>query len=632
MALARGGGGGDYGGGGSGGGGSGGGGGGGGGDASFLIDLLWLLLRYPKVGVPVLLIVVIFAVVGGKKGRGAYQGSVIRRGTEALVGSQREAALAQVTARDPTFDEAAFLARAKTAFTKVQDAWCAHDLAPMRPFVSDGIHERFALQTAEQEALGYRDRMDDLVILGAGLAQVVTEGPFDVVTVAIRARARDYRVSVPDGKKIRGTDLPEEFVEYWSFLRRKGRATKPGQAGLIEGQCPNCGAAIEMNQWSKCTYCQAMLRSGEFDWVLAEITQAVEWRDTPPSAVPGVAALRAKDPDFDLQHLEDRTSVMFWRWAMSERAGSVAPLRKIASPAAVEAFAQRLAAGRGATGSRAWTGERAVGSVETVGLTSTPERDRALVEVRWQGTAFTAAADGVPVRGEQGSDPVLALLADAACGGEERREHECLLGALPELRSPGRGRRVGRLRALRRGDERRTQGLGARRGALPAVARRGGGARGDRGRSGRGGPAEPAAAGWAPRRVEAGSRPPVRAACLGWLVQMMRADGEIDERERDVLRSVARKAGMREAALDELVEANAGAALARPSGPLDLAEAGAWMEVLAEVALADGRLDPAELQLLRELGEANGLAKADVGMIVARTRTRLYRDAKVALR
>ena len=94
VALARGGGGGDYGGGGSGGGGSGGGGGGGGGDASFLIDLLWLLLRYPKVGVPVLLIVVIFAVVGGKKGRGAYQGSVIRRGTEALVGSQREAALA----------------------------------------------------------------------------------------------------------------------------------------------------------------------------------------------------------------------------------------------------------------------------------------------------------------------------------------------------------------------------------------------------------------------------------------------------------------------------------------------------------------------------------------------------------
>ena len=439
-------------------------------------------------------------------------------------------------------------------------------------------------------------------------------------------------MSVPDGKKIRGTDLPEEFVEYWSFLRRKGRATKPGQAGLIEGQCPNCGAAIEMNQWSKCTYCQAMLRSGEFDWVLAEITQAVEWRDTPPSAVPGVAALRAKDPDFDLQHLEDRTSVMFWRWAMSERAGGVAPLRKIASPAVVEAFAQRLAAGRGATGSRAWTGERAVGSVETVGLTSTPERDRALVEVRWQGTGFTAAADGAPVRGEQGAIRYSLFSLTRRAGTKSDANASVSSAHCPSCGAPEEG---GESNACEHCGE--VMNDGRKDWVLDAVFSRqspeGAAALAEieAGRAAEA-PAELAVAGMGAEGVDAGSRPPVRAACLGWLVQMMRADGEIDERERDVLRAVARKAGMREAALDELVEANAGAALAGPSGPLDLAEAGAWMEVLAEVALADGRLDPAELQLLRELGEANGLAKADVGMIVARTRTRLYRDAKVALR
>ena len=59
----------------------------------------------------------------------------------------------------------------------------------------------------------------------------------------IEASAIDYRVSLKDGRRTEGSTSSESFVEYWSFLRRRGASTKPEIRGLIEGNCPNCGSA-----------------------------------------------------------------------------------------------------------------------------------------------------------------------------------------------------------------------------------------------------------------------------------------------------------------------------------------------------------------------------------------------------
>ena len=132
------------------------------------------------------------------------------------------------------------------------------------------------------------------------------------------------------------------FTEYWSFLRR--RSTIPGKPGLMEGHCPNCGAPIEMNESANCTNCHALLRSGQYDWVLSEITQQSEWQTAgglhrDPSAFD---AIRQRDPGFNIQALEDRASVIFWRRAEAWRLGKVAPLQKAALPAFTADFAQSL--------------------------------------------------------------------------------------------------------------------------------------------------------------------------------------------------------------------------------------------------------------------------------------------------
>ncbi|HEX8914670.1 MAG TPA: Tim44-like domain-containing protein, partial [Humisphaera sp.] len=424
--LARAGGGEGYSGGHSSGGGSGGGGGGDGGAILYLVfELLKLCFYHPAVGIPIVLVVAGFFVYAYYKGQDSYQASVIRRATADRDVRRQPAIAAEIRAQDPAFDPDAFLARVRDAFLKIQQAWAGQDLSAVRPFISDAVHERFGLQFDEQKAMGIRNRMDRVTVQRATLAGARSDELFDELDVRIQASAVDQKVRLADGGVVSGSPLPQPFVEVWSFLRRRGAVSHPEKPGLMEGCCPNCGAAVAMNQNANCQYCGALLRSGQYDWVLVEITQEYEWQPRERAGAPGVDAVRARDPEFNPQELEDRASVVFWRRTAADRLNSAKPIRKVTTDAFAEAYEQRTA--RAAGQPRSYHGECAVGAVNLLGVVpagggggAVPDdgQDRALVEVRWSGWRFTAFPDGRPtVRGEQSSVVhalfVLARRADA---------------------------------------------------------------------------------------------------------------------------------------------------------------------------------------------------------------------------
>ncbi len=618
-ALARGGGGGGY-----GGGGDGGGGGGDGGDWSWLI---WLLFRYPQVGIPVLLIVIVAGIVGGKKGQRARTASVIVRGDAAAEAVRHAEVSAALKAADPGFDEAAFLARVRVAFRKVQQGWCEHRPEDFRPFVSDGIHERFALQIAEQETLGYRDRMDRVEVRGAAFAQRVVDGAFDTVTVRIEAAAADYRVLLEDGRFVSGSKDVEAFVEYWSFLRRAGATTKPGAAGLIEGTCPNCGAAVEPGGWAICTHCKAHLRSGERDWVLAEITQAVEWREETPESALGTEALRARDPAFSVQHLEDRASVLFWRKATADRLGDARLLRRVASPAFLAGYEATLAAeAKEERGFRRWFGECAVGSVETQAIVAEEGTDRAILDVRWQGTAFTREPGKMAVAAERGGVTWTRFVLSRRSGVLTRAQDVVSSAHCPGCGAPDLGGETGSCEycgaALNDGGrdwvlEEVVAWSDPRWLTRIADLRR---------------MEEAARAAIAPPPALGADAGPADAkdALLAWMAKAAAADGAVDAAEREVLAGVARKAGMREARIEELLVDTARPGYAAPE-PRGVSGTRTWIAAMADVALADGRIAPAEAALLEGLGARHGLAAYDVRQILAQVRAHRFAQAKASL-
>jgi predicted lipid-binding transport protein (Tim44 family) len=134
--------------------------------------------------------------------------------------------LGQVLERDPSFAADRFLQDFKSAFIAIQESWMTQDMASVRYFFSVGIDEDFAIQFREQQRLGYREQLDGIKVRATRLARSDSTGPFEVLTVEVRALMVDQRVSLKTGATIGGSSTAGPFTEYWSLVRRRGTQTR----------------------------------------------------------------------------------------------------------------------------------------------------------------------------------------------------------------------------------------------------------------------------------------------------------------------------------------------------------------------------------------------------------------------
>lgn len=367
--------------------------------------------------------------------------------------------------------------------------------------------------------------------------------------------------------------------------------------------------------------------------MLAEITQEFEWRprgggDGMP---PGVNALAKRDPGFNVQELEDRASVVFWRKATADRLGSVAPLRKSALPAFCEGYEHDLR-GRGGNGDgsgRTYYGQCAVGSVDVRGILRADadaapavDYDRALIEVRWSGTRFTVSPGANAQRHEQSAVSRMLLVLARRVGVQSNPDQSISSAHCPNCGAPESGGTSGScdscgatlndgsvtwaLEAAMDLAEEHARGLIERLNVRP----------GDR----------PASAPAAPPAEQ-----PSAAGMLAWMVKTALADGEVDARERALLESVAARHRVPPERLEQMIAAARSGTLDVPA-PASQEDARGNLRAIAFAALADGRLAPAENALLREVARRAGVSDYDVSQLLRRTRAELYADARQHLR
>lgn len=293
TALARGGGGGHSSGGGgghfSGGGGGGGGsfsGGGGGGGGGFFFFPLFFGGGGGGFGSFICLLIGIFILFG------FYRQVMARRGyvdqpeyaPQAMVpagpAADTQAVLAEIQAGDPGFNEQQFLDRCQAAFFLLQRAWQDRNVDEGRAYMTPGLYTSWKAQVDEMTAQHKRNVLENLFIQGMHIVKATKDPNFEQITVRMDASAMDYEVDDQTGKEVfavggRRADRP--FTEFWTFQRSAGAKTLVS-GGVVEKKCPNCGAPLDVNATGQCRYCEAPVTSGKFDWVLARIDQANEWR------------------------------------------------------------------------------------------------------------------------------------------------------------------------------------------------------------------------------------------------------------------------------------------------------------------------------------------------------------------
>ena len=597
-----------------------GGGGSGGGDGLGLLLELWVrfVVVHPLVGIPLTLAVLyVFLQAYGAFDDARVDGT-ISRGLEAQDTLSLQGNLDALRRRDPDFATEPFMKRVEQAFLSVQSAWSAMDMTPARAWVSDGVMERFAVQLAMLRAEGIRNDMKDVRVIECEILQIESSAFWDVIHARVEASAIDRDVSLQDGSVVRGGDQAETFEEVWTFARRPSARTVAGRCGF-SGGCPNCGTPLKVLDGEQCPACKSWLNSGEFDWVLCEITQASEWGSRQPREVPGLAELAARDPALNTRFLEDRASVAFWRWQEALWSGRADALRAVAS----DGFCDRLGDGGGA-----YFREAAVGAVIALALESGDEQDRAHLVVRWSGERCRRDE---PLEGAKDfSETVLILarragaLTDARAGLRSLRCAAC--GAPPTSRDAVACEYCGH----KFNDGSRHWVLvellpaSAWKRPQPRVAA-GVAAAGASSSTGDGPPATaaPADYGW--------TGPLSADAALRVMAAAMAADGEIAPEETRYLETFARRRGVPEATTAQLIAAARAGRIETPA-PQSRAEACAFLRGLVLMSLADGKITRQERRAIDACAQGLQLGPGDVDDLIARERDALYKSAKETLK
>jgi predicted lipid-binding transport protein (Tim44 family) len=179
--------------------------------------------------------------------------------------------LDEIKAADPGFNEEQFLDRCQLAFGQVQQAWIDRNADKGRAYMSTGLYTTWSMEIQQMIASHKHEVMEDLVVQRMTIISATRDANFDTIKVQIDALRKEYAVDDNTGKVVSGDDKHgQPFIEFWTF-QRSAEAKTLISGGVTAQKCPNCGAPLSINQSGSCTYCNAPVMSGKFDWVLSHI-------------------------------------------------------------------------------------------------------------------------------------------------------------------------------------------------------------------------------------------------------------------------------------------------------------------------------------------------------------------------
>jgi ribosomal protein L37AE/L43A len=252
------------------------GGNGGGGGLDFL-DIASLLGLIGWLGIPggiVVIIIIIVLVMARKKVGSALSGGVRPSSTQGLhiTLPDRTAQIENIIKQsDPNFSTNDFISFAKNVYLDIQTAWCKRDLVPVRPVLHDNLYNTTARQIQAKIDQGVIFHYESIAINTAYLTSYIKDTQFEYVTIYLNARMIDWEEDEKTGKVLRGDKTTRWDLRYtMKFMRSAGVTTKEEVAKAQGHNCPNCGAPMEISSSGNCVYCNSVVTTGQYSWVLSD--------------------------------------------------------------------------------------------------------------------------------------------------------------------------------------------------------------------------------------------------------------------------------------------------------------------------------------------------------------------------
>ncbi len=179
--------------------------------------------------------------------------------------------LDELVAKDPLFNAAAVTDKLANTYVKIQNAWTAGDLEPVRPYFEDALYAQFERQLNSLKSQGHVNHVDNIAVL-----ECVARGWFisrgnENLVCKVRTRITDYTVD-SSGDVVQGSQDRELFMEYeYTLSRPEGTLTQAQGSEVAVHECPNCAAPLNEGASARCPYCGSVIAIKQHDWVISSI-------------------------------------------------------------------------------------------------------------------------------------------------------------------------------------------------------------------------------------------------------------------------------------------------------------------------------------------------------------------------
>lgn len=243
--------------------------------SGFLSGLLVGSLGNSSGFVVVIVIVIIAALYIAARARRAKGsgGSPRPQQHAAAVEDHTDVIVAAVTAVDPLFSKDKFLGWAKEVFLTLQTAWMERDWEKVRPFEKEELFAQHKRQLQEYIDNGTINVMERINIHQAYLHKYERDTEYEYLSVYMEVRMIDYIRRADTGEVLKGDPNRDLYNKYiYKYMRKTGVQTDPATSNQSTVACPHCGAPTSITSAGKCEYCGFVVTTGEFDWVLCDIT------------------------------------------------------------------------------------------------------------------------------------------------------------------------------------------------------------------------------------------------------------------------------------------------------------------------------------------------------------------------
>ena len=176
-----------------------------------------------------------------------------------------------IKGHDTNFSANDFISFVKRMYIDIQTAWCKRDMSPVRVFLHNNLYDTTVKQIQAKINQGVVYHYESMVVNTAYLSSYAKDEQFEYLTVYLNARMIDWQEDEKTGKILRGDKITRWDLRYkMKFMRSTGVLTKEEIAGATEHKCPNCGAPLEATSSGKCEYCNSIVTTGQYSWVLSD--------------------------------------------------------------------------------------------------------------------------------------------------------------------------------------------------------------------------------------------------------------------------------------------------------------------------------------------------------------------------